>query len=211
MQHIHVFAMAGSRFFRLTLLKSASFLSPETLAGDFLYQERKMSVNNNNKKQLKLEPIDISKEPEPEDGQSPQKSLANLHAIKNQHHPGAPSLLSSKSHKQGSYSTGFPTMSPPSPRENQDVCIRIHQKSTTKNIARKRRILSGMGNKEENLMVHDSRSAHVWSVQRDGFLQTSEHDNYLSYISPEVESTVNLFQLSSHLQRVEQLRRNSVL
>lgn len=186
--------MAGSRFFRLTLLKSASFLSPETLAGDFLYEESKMSVKNNSNKQLKLEPIDISKEPEPEDGQSPQKSLANLHAIKNQHHPGAHSLLSAKSHKQGSYSTGFPTMSrPPSPRENQDVCIRIHQKSTTKNIARKRRILSGMGNEEENLMVHDSRS------------------NYLSYISPEVESTVNLLQLSSHLQRVEHLRRNSVL
>lgn len=208
--HRNALEIAGSRFFRLTLLKSTPFLSPETLAGDFLYQESKMSYDHN--KQLKLEPlpIDTSEEPEPEDGQSPQKSLANLHVIKNQHRPCALSLLSATSHKQGSHSTGFQTMTPPSPRENQDVSIRMDQNSTTKNIAWKRHIISGMGNKAENLVVHDTRSAHVCSVQRDGFLQTSDRDNYLSYRSSEVESTVDLLQLSSHLQRVEQLRRNSV-
>lgn len=218
----------GSRFFRLSLLKSASFLSPGTLAGGFLYQESKMSYNHN--KQLKLEPlsIDISEEPAPEDGQSSQKSLANLHVIRNQHHPRtcsgatvdsaspcALSLLSAKSHKQGSHSTGFPMMTSPSTRQNQDVCIRMDQnspiklrKSTAESIGWNRHITPGMGNKVENLLVHDSRSA-VCSVQKDGFLQTSDHDNFLRYISPEIESTVDLLQLSSHLQRVQQLR-NSV-
>ncbi|CAK7326232.1 unnamed protein product [Dovyalis caffra] len=72
---------------------------------------------------------------------------------------------------------------------------------------------SGMNFMEVNNMgpfvVSGSGHAADLQVETDGFLQQSDFSNSKYCDSPENGSTVDLFQLSSHLQRMEQ-RRNSV-
>lgn len=60
------------------------------------------------------------------------------------------------------------------------------------------------------VMVTDSGHVVDCEVQADGFFQESDFLNSKCCISPESGSTVDLLQLSSHLQRVQQ-QRNSIL
>ncbi|KAL3501518.1 hypothetical protein ACH5RR_035967 [Cinchona calisaya] len=213
----------SSGFLEMALMKRTSFLSSETVPAGFFYQEGLEKDNQSRHMKFVEGLIDNSKLAVPvANWQSPHIYLADSHTTKRPRPSiacidtavavelsalpdsnGALSLLSAQSQNTSSDSVGMLIALPPTNGVNDHAYIRTDQNSA-KNF--------GTGTlKHFAINGHSSGTINQEGIPkglREGTFQVSEYMRSNCSSSPEVE-TLNLLQLSSLLQRVEQ-QRNSL-
>ncbi|XP_059317141.1 squamosa promoter-binding-like protein 6 [Lycium ferocissimum] len=169
----------GSRFLDMTSQRRVPFLFPEILPGSFFYQEK--YEDSNNSKDLKLEhkPLCIS--------QLAMSVKNGLFPAKNIQHP---------------YEMGI-----------QDPSLSVQEFSDGQNSSCALSLLSAHSQKNLFHNSTDISPIELYSsevAEQDGVIQIDGHDqrpnsiNCKNCLSPEGGPTMDLVQLSSHLQRVEQ-------
>lgn len=224
-------AHLGSEFLEMTLLKRTSFLSPETFPAGFFYQERFEKDHHGRRFKLADLPIDNSQSAAAlMNGQSGRTPIADPHIIQKQQSPGtyidtavavelsvpqdsnsALSLLSTQSQNTSSGAAGISMALPPINRVKHHAYESTKQNSaknlginTAKGFASSG-YSTGMIDREGMARVYDGSMPFSFRVQREGTFQVSDYRHANCSASLEV-GTLDLLQLSTHLQRVEQQR-----
>lgn len=222
----------GSRFLDMTSQRRVPFLFPEIFPGSFFYQEN--YEDNNTSKHLKLEhkPFGISQlAMSVKNGQFPAKSIQHQYGMRNQDpskvHNGATlsvqefsegqnsscalSLLSAHSQNCLHNSTD---VSPTTLRwmvqgdhHNLEKSARVSVANSLAPI----KLYSSEVIEQDGVVVQvpDTEGVSFGNQRDDGHDQRSNSINSKNCLSSEGGPTMDLVQLSSHLQRVEQ-QKNSV-
>ncbi|KAK4376574.1 hypothetical protein RND71_002870 [Anisodus tanguticus] len=199
----------GSRFLDMTSQRRVPFLFPEILPGSFFYQEN--YEDNNNSKHLKLEhkPFCISQLPmSVKNGKFPAKSIHNQYGMRKQdpsllvqefsegqNSSCVLSLLSDHSQNLLHNSTDISSTLPWTVQGNHHAYI----KGDHHNLEKSPRV--SVTNSSTPIELYSSEV-----VEQDGVVQVPDSDpiNPKNCLSAEGGPTMDLVQLSSHLQRVEQ-------
>ncbi|KAK9277172.1 hypothetical protein L1049_006711 [Liquidambar formosana] len=126
------------------------------------------------------------------------------------------SLLSAQTQDLSSHSTGIPTASPMIIHSGHALCTvdqnsnKVIGVSSLENFTTNGFHSSGMNSMEVDqrgpIILSDAGNAVDFGVHADGIFQGSDSLDAKYCVSPEHGSTVDLLQLSSHLQRVERQR-----
>ncbi|MCD7445930.1 hypothetical protein HAX54_024631 [Datura stramonium] len=227
----------GSRFLDMTSQRRVPFLFPEILPGSFFYQENYEDNNNNKHLKLELKPFCMSQLAlSVKDGQFPVKSIQHQYGMRKQDpskvHIEASSSVPEFSEGQNSscalsllsaHSQNLPhnltNISPTPPWMVQgnhhayikgDHCnlMKSARVSVANSLTPTELYSSEVVEQDGVIQVRDSE-AISFEIQGDGHIQRSNSINSKNFLSPEGGSTMDLVQLSSHLQRVEQ-QKNSV-
>lgn len=205
--------MTGSGFLEMTLMKRPSFLSPDTFPAGFFYQERFEKYDQSRHIKLMEGLIDNSQlAVSVANGQS-HVSLADPHIIRKPLPSRACTdtavTVELSAHPDSNCALSLLSAN----RVNHHACTRLDHNSAEnlgtgalKGFAINGHS-SGTMNQEGILNVHDGSMAVSFKRQRDATFQVSEYRHADCRPSSEI-GTLNLLQLSSHLQRVEQ-QKNS--
>nr|AUW52973.1 squamosa promoter binding-like protein 6a [Petunia x hybrida] len=216
----------GSRFLDMTSQRRVPFLFPEILPGSFFYQE------NNDSKHLKSEhkPFCISEMAmSVTSGQSPVKNIQHQYGTRKhdrskvhfgstlsvqefsagQNSSCALSLLSAHSQNRLHNSTDISPTPPWMVKGNNYTYSKgDHHNKSPKSMTPIELYSSEVVEQDGVLQVPDSEAVS-FEIQRNGHDQRSNSMNSKNFLSPGCAPTMDLVQLSSHLQRVEQ-QKNSV-
>ncbi|KAF3636292.1 putative protein CRABS CLAW-like [Capsicum annuum] len=219
----------GSRFLDMTSQRRVPFLFPEIFPGSFFYQENYEDNNNSKHVKLELKPFCISElAVSVKNGQFPAKSIQHQYGMRKQDpskvHVGATFSVPEISVGQNSscapslLSTGISSTLPWMVQGNHNAYI----KGDHLNLVKSARVgvtssstpielYSSEVVEQDGVVVQVPGSEAVsFGIQRDhGHGQRSSAIISKNCLSPEGGPTMDLVQLSSHLQRVEQ-QKNSV-
>lgn len=227
----------GSRFLDMTSQRRVPFLFPEILPGSFFYQENYEDNNNSKHLKLELKPFCMSQLAlSVKNGQFPAKSIQHQYGMRKQDpskvHIGASSSVPEFSEGQNSSCAlsllsahsqnllhNLTNISPTPPWMVQgnhhayikgDHCnlVKSARVSVANSLTPIMLYSSEVVEQDGVIQVPDSE-AISFEIQRDGHIQRSNSINSKNFLSPEGGPTMDLVQLSSHLQRVEQ-QKNSV-
>lgn len=229
----------GSRFLNMTSQRRVPFLFPEIFPGSFFYQENYEDNNNSKHLKLDHKPFGISQlAMSVKKGQLPAKSIQHPYRVRKQdpskvHSDGA--TLSVQEFPEGQNSScALSLLSADSQgllHNSTDVSPtlcwtvepnhHIYIQGDHRNLENSPRVSlansltpielysSDIAEQDRVVQVPDSEAAS-FGIQRDhGHDQRSNSINSMNCLSPEGGPTMDLVQLSSHLQRVEQ-QKNSV-
>lgn len=236
---LRIYANAGSRFLNMTSQRRVPFLFPEIFPGSFFYQENYEDNNNSKHLKLDHKPFGISQlAMSVKKGQLPAKSIQHPYRVRKQdpskvHSDGA--TLSVQEFPEGQNSScALSLLSADSQgllHNSTDVSPtlcwtvepnhHIYIQGDHRNLENSPRVSlansltpielysSDIAEQDRVVQVPDSEAAS-FGIQRDhGHDQRSNSINSMNCLSPEGGPTMDLVQLSSHLQRVEQ-QKNSV-
>lgn len=225
--------MTGSEFLEMTLLKRTSFFSPETFPAGLFYQERFEKDNHSGHIKLVEVPIDKSQSAVDLNERSGHVPNADPHIIQKQQPSktcidtavavelsvlrdsnGALSLLSAQSQNTSSSSSGI-SMALPQVHGVKHHAYRGTDQNSAKNLGistlkgfASNGYSSGMIDDEGKARAHDGSVPLSVRVRREKTFQVSDYIH--ANCSPPLEvGTLDLLQLSSHLQRVDE-QRNSL-